>query len=151
MRSHSLLHRIFPTQGSNPSPYISFIGRQVLHRLHHLGMPQATSLSEQVCGPTPTTWTTPLHVCLIQILVSLAPKVHPSKCESESHSVVSHSLRPHGCKVSSVHGILQARILEWVAIPSLQRIFPIQGSNSSFLHCRQLLYHRSHQGSLMEP
>ena len=30
-----------------------------------------------------------------------------------SCSVVSNSLRPHG---SSVHGILQVRILEWVAI-----------------------------------
>ena len=28
---------------------------------------------------------------------------------------------------SSVHGILQARILEWVAIPLLQEIFPTQG------------------------
>ena len=31
---------------------------------------------------------------------------------SESHSVVSDSLRPHDYMV---HGILQARILEWVA------------------------------------
>ena len=30
---------------------------------------------------------------------------------------------------SSVYGILQARILEWVAIPLLQGIFPPQGSN----------------------
>ena len=35
--------------------------------------------------------------------------------ESESHSVLSDSLRPHG--LSTVHGILQARILEWVAFP----------------------------------
>ena len=32
---------------------------------------------------------------------------------SESRSVVSDSLRPHGL----VHGILQAIILEWVAVP----------------------------------
>ena len=32
----------------------------------------------------------------------------------------------------------------------LQGIFPIQGSNSSLLHYRQILYHLSHQGSLME-
>ena len=31
---------------------------------------------------------------------------------------------------SSVHGILQARILEWVACTLLQGIFPTQGSNS---------------------
>ena len=34
---------------------------------------------------------------------------------SESHSVVNDSLRPHG--PHTVHGILQARILEWVAFP----------------------------------
>jgi len=34
-------------------------------------------------------------------------------CESESCSVVSDSLWPHGI----LHGILQARILEWVAFP----------------------------------
>ena len=34
--------------------------------------------------------------------------------ESESRSVLSASLWPHG---HTVHGILQARILEWVAIP----------------------------------
>ena len=33
-----------------------------------------------------------------------------------SRSVMSNSLRPHGPPGSSVHGILQARILEWVAI-----------------------------------
>ena len=30
----------------------------------------------------------------------------------------------------------------------LQGIFPTQGSNSGLLHCRQTLYHLSHQGSL---
>ena len=49
---------------------------------------------------------------------------------------------------SSVHGILQARILEWVAIPLLQGIFPTQGSNLALcLHCRQILYCLNHQGS----
>ena len=40
-------------------------------------------------------------------------------CVVFSPSVVSDSLRPHNCSPpgSSVHGILQARILEWVAIP----------------------------------
>ena len=41
---------------------------------------------------------------------------------------------------SSVHGILQARILEWVAIPFLQGIFLTQGSNPGLPHCRQTLY-----------
>ena len=86
----------------------------------------------------------------------------------------------------TVHGILQARILEWVALPSpgyfpypgieprsltlqadslpaeppgkpnntgvgslslLQWLFPIQESNWGLLHCRQILYQLSYQGS----
>ena len=31
----------------------------------------------------------------------------------------------------------------------LQGIFLTQGSNLSFLHCRQILYHLSHQGSYL--
>ena len=34
----------------------------------------------------------------------------------------------------SAHGILQTRILEWVAISSLQGIFLTQGMNPRFLH-----------------
>ena len=48
---------------------------------------------------------------------------------------------------SSVHGILQARILEWVGHSLLQGIFPTQGSNPCLLHCRWSLYHLSHQES----
>ena len=86
----------------------------------------------------------------------------------------------------TVYGILQARILEWVAIPFsrrfsqtrdqtgsptlqagslpaessgkpkntgvgslclLQRIFPTQELNQGLLHCRQILYQLSYQGS----
>ena len=48
---------------------------------------------------------------------------------------------------SSVHGILQARILEWVAIPTLQGIFLVHGLNTCLLHCRQILYCLDHQRS----
>ena len=48
---------------------------------------------------------------------------------------------------STVHGILQARILEWVDFSLLQGIFPTKGSNPGFLHCRQILYQLSHKGS----
>ena len=49
---------------------------------------------------------------------------------------------------SSVHGILQARILETLfqgCHSLLQGIFLTQGSNPGLLHCRQILYHLSHQ------
>ena len=57
---------------------------------------------------------------------------NPTMAKCVSCTVVSNSLRPHGPRPpgSSVHGILQARILEWVAIhPLLQGIFPTQGLN----------------------
>ena len=52
--------------------------------------------------------------------------------------------------VSTVHGILQTEIEEWVAVSSL-RVFPIQGSKpylQCFLHCREDSLALSHQGSL---
>ena len=43
-------------------------------------------------------------------------------------------------------GILQARILEWVAMPPPGDL-PNQESNPGLLDCRQILYHLNHQGS----
>ena len=60
-------------------------------------------------------------------------------CDSTDHS-------PLG---SSVHEILQARILEW-GIQGIQGISLIQGSNLCLLcllHCKQILYVLSDQGS----
>ena len=45
----------------------------------------------------------------------------------------------------TVHGILQGRILEWVAY--LQQIFMTQESNQGLQHCRWILYQLSYQGS----
>ena len=67
----------------------------------------------------------------------------------------------------SVHGVLQASILEWVAMPSprgfsqppgkpkntgVGRLYPLQGifstqeSNWGLLHCRRILYQLRYQG-----
>ena len=54
----------------------------------------------------------------------------PTLCDSMDRS-------PPG---SSVLGILQARMLEWVAIPFSRRIFLTQGLNPGLLHCRQILF-----------
>ena len=66
-----------------------------------------------------------------------------------SRSVVSDSLRPHGLQPT--------RLLHPWDSPGkstgvgchflLQGIFPTQGSNPGLLHCRQTLYHLSHQGN----
>ena len=63
-----------------------------------------------------------------------------------SHSVMSDSLRPYGLYSppgSPVHGILLARILEWVAI-SFSKGLPDSGTKPlALVSCigRQALYH----------
>ena len=48
---------------------------------------------------------------------------------------------------SSVHGIFQARVLEWITISFSRGFFPTQEQNPGLPHCRQMLYRLSHQGS----
>ena len=58
-----------------------------------------------------------------------------------SHSVMSNSVQPY---VSSSHGILQASILEWVAISSSRRSSqPRDRTHISVISCivRWILYH----------
>ena len=57
------------------------------------------------------------------------------------------TLHPMACSLPgfSVLGIFQARILEWVTISFSRR--SSQGLNPGLLHCRQMLYCLSHQGS----
>ena len=66
------------------------------------------------------------------------------KSESESHSVMFNFLRPHGLyslwnSPGQNTGVGSHSFL--------QGIFPTQGSNPGLLHCRQILYQPSHQGS----
>ena len=55
---------------------------------------------------------------------------------------------PMDCSLSgfSVHGIFQARVLGGLPFPS-PGAFPTHESNPGLPHCRQTLYHLSHQGS----
>ena len=48
---------------------------------------------------------------------------------------------------SSVHGILQARILAWGAIPFSRGSSQPRDQTLGLLHCRQILYCLSHQGN----
>ena len=73
------------------------------------------------------------------VLISKPVKV------SESHSVISDSLRPHGlCSPWNSPG--QNTGVGNLSL--LQGIFPTQESNWGLLHCRQILYQLSYQGSL---
>ena len=64
--------------------------------------------------------------------------------ESESHSVMSDSLRPHGL-YSPWNSPGQNTGVGSLSL--LQGIFPTQGSNPGLLHGRQILYQLSHKGS----
>ena len=52
--------------------------------------------------------------------------------------------RPPG---PSIRGILQTRVLEWVAIPFSRGSSWLRDWTQVFLHCRQMLYRLSQQGS----
>ena len=67
-----------------------------------------------------------------------------SENESESFSLVSDSLQSYGVynpwnSPGQKTGV--------GSLSLLQGIFPTQGSNPGLLHCRQILYQLSHQGS----
>ena len=70
--------------------------------------------------------------------------IYMYESESESCSVVSNSLRPHGLyslwnSPGQKTGVGSCSLL--------QGIFPTQRLNPSFPHCRRILYQLSHQGS----
>ena len=74
-------------------------------------------------------------------------------CEKESESEVTQSCltlcHPMDCSPpgSSVHGILQGRTLEWVAISFSRKSSWPRDRTQVCLHCRWILYLLSHQGS----
>ena len=78
----------------------------------------------------------------------------PSSCPSLpwltiNHSVMSDSLWPHGLQLTRLLCPWNSPVKN-TGVGShslLQRLFLTQGSNPVLLHCRQILYHLSHQGS----
>ena len=89
------------------------------------------------------------------------PLSHRSEDEVKCEELVTQSCltfcdpMDHSPPGFSVHGILQARILEWVAMHALlQGIFQTQGSIPHllrFLHCRWILYQWGSEETLMTP
>ena len=75
---------------------------------------------------------------------TLVMKLKVKESESEGHSVVSDSLRPHGL-YSPWNSPGQNTGVGKLSL--LQGIFATQGSNPGLMHCRQILYQLSHEGS----
>ena len=83
---------------------------------------------------------TPVWVNIAQKVICFFVCMHAQSC------VLLTLCNPMECSPpdSSAHEVLQARILEWVAMSSSQGIFLTQGSNLHLLrllHCRQILHH----------
>ena len=73
-------------------------------------------------------------------------------CAVLSHSVMSDSLQPRGfCSPpgSSVQGGSPDKNTEVGYHALLQGILSTQGSNPGLPHCKRILYHLSHKGSLI--
>ena len=68
--------------------------------------------------------------------ISQDKNIKGMKIESESHSVVPNSLRPHGL-YSPWNSLGQNTRVGTLSL--LQRIFPTQGSNPGIPHCRLIL------------
>ena len=60
--------------------------------------------------------------------------------------VAQYCVTPWTVALQNLHGILQARILEWVAMPFSKGSSQLM-DRTSLLSCRQILYHLNHQGS----
>ena len=117
--SLSLLQGIFPTQGSNCGLLHC---REILYQLSYQGSPKHQFFTLSLLyGPALTS-------------------IH----ESESHSVVTDSLRSHGL-YNPWNSLGQNTGVGSLSL--LQGIFPTQGSNTGLPHCRWILYQLSHKGS----
>ena len=107
-------------------------------RAHVLQLPKPTFLGhalQQQEARTPELESSPR---------SLQLKKSRSESVCQWDSVTSRTVASLG---SSAHGILQVRILKWVAILFSRGIFLIQGLKPGLLNCRQILYSLRHQGS----
>ena len=101
---------------------------RVVNRLH------LTHLLCSYCFPFPLQNTLTNIFCTLNIWLMLTANIYES--ESESHSVISDFLRPHGlCSPWNYPG--QNTGVHSFSL--LQGIFPTQGLNPG-LHCRQILY-----------
>ena len=138
MGCHFLLQGISPTQGSNS---------RLLHLLHwqwilyHWATWEVLSVYKFMLSITDQN--SYIYSRLYKLVCKLLC-VWVLSC-----SVVSTLCDPMDCSPpgSSVHGDSPDKNTGVGCYALLQGIFPTQGSNPGLPHCRQILYHLSHQGS----
>ena len=154
---HDLLQGISPIQGSKPG---------LLHCrriLYYLSQQRSPRILQWVAYPFSRGSSGPCNQNGVScIALSEVAQLCPTLCKpldcslpgfsvhgdfpGKNTGVGCHALVDCSLPGSSVHGSLQAKILEWVAMPS-SRGSSHQGLNPGLLHCRRILYYLSHQGS----
>ena len=170
---HALLQGIFPTQGSNPGlPYCI----QILYHLSHQGSPRILEWVTY-CSPgyLPDRGIIYIYTAKsLQLSLTLWDPIDSSPPGStipgilqtrtlECHfllqcmKVKSESEVAQSSDSERRHGLQPTRLLRPWDSPDkstgvgcyflLQGILPTQGMNPGLPHCRQTLYHLSHQGS----
>ena len=82
-------------------------------------------------------WYVSIGLRLVLVVLFLDARLCPTLCD------------PMDCRLPgfSVHGDSLGEKIGVGCHTLFQGIFPTQGSNPGLLHCRQILYHLSHQGS----
>ena len=149
----------FPSSGESsqprdPTQVSHFAGRSLLSELSEV-KPNWQTFKKKNLEYTLKDTRNVSKACM-KILRDSQQFIHSQTTQGDGHinlpeCVLSHFSHvqllcdPVDCSLSasSVHGILQAEILNWVARPS-SRIFLTQGSNPCLLwllHCRWILYH----------
>ena len=87
-------------------------------------------MAESLCCPPKTITTLLIGYVLCLVVQSCLTLCDPTYCSSPCFSV---------------HGILQIKILEWVAMPSSRASSQPKGLNPGLPHCRQILYPNTKQ------
>ena len=133
---HSIIFRIWNSWARIPSPPLVLFVLMLLkaHLTSHPRMSGSRWVEPPLLGTSPPSHIrAPVHPSSLCCVFCSVASGHDRLCRSRDCS-------PPG---SSVCGILQARILEWVAMPFLQGMFPSHRSNPCLLcllHCRRILY-----------
>ena len=148
-KSNSVLHYFITLQ---KSAYVSPRILDTLQSKHKAVKPkQSFKFIKLTCKLGAQSWGCFLMLLLWEILSTcLSVCIDMCMC-TQSLQLCLTPCDPTDCGPpgSSVHGILQERILEWVAMPSSKESSqPRQGLNLCLLHCRQILYPLSNLGSL---
>ena len=146
---HALLQGIFPTQRSNPGlPHC----RRILYQLNHKGSLTIEFLKGIL-----------LQFCFVLFFKSFSP-LGTVACaltgRKDSYHIMCYAqlfrcstlCNPTDCNLpgSSLHGVFQAKILEWVAIAYYRgSSWPRDWTGISCVSCigRWILYHQHHLGN----